>query len=114
MVFGQAQGTRKGLHQQVPRRAAYSVSRIHGPDRRNAFLALLPTRGSGELRQVARSCVGLAQPVVDRRVYAGRMMKATLVRAGVFLAGVTGLLALLGGAAQAYVGQQHCEPVRRG
>jgi hypothetical protein len=55
----------------------------------------------------------LAQPVVDLRVYADRMTKATLVRAGVFLAGVTGLLALFGGAAQAYIGHQHCEPVRR-
>jgi hypothetical protein len=55
----------------------------------------------------------LAPPVVDRRVYADRMMKATLVRAAVFVAGVTGLLALFGGAAQAYIGHQHCEPLRR-
>jgi len=36
------------------------------------------------------------------------------VRAIVFLAGMTGLLGLFAGTAQAYIGQQHCEPVRRG
>jgi len=35
------------------------------------------------------------------------------LRCVVFVAGITGVLALFGSAAQAYMPQQHCEPVRR-
>ncbi|WP_275415537.1 hypothetical protein [Virgisporangium aliadipatigenens] len=38
-------------------------------------------------------------------------MRPRLRRAVVLVAGITGLLALLGEAAQAYSGHQHCEPL---
>jgi len=40
-------------------------------------------------------------------------MTGKILRAVVLAAAVTGLLTLFGEPALAYIGQQHCEPVRR-
>jgi hypothetical protein len=40
-------------------------------------------------------------------------MTAKILRVVVLAAAVTGLLTLFGGPAAAYIGQQHCEPIKR-